>query len=175
MKRSLPLVLVALVCLCLLSVPASGQTPSKKEALAGQLLDQLQLQKMFDSSFAAMPKMQAQAMAAQEAKMTPEAKAAFTKQMAKSMAAAKEAMSWDSIKPIFVKIYADNFDETELQGMIAFYNTPVGQKWIEKQPDIQAATMQAMGQLMPKIQAAMAKSAAQPGAADDKAAPSAAP
>ena len=165
MKRSLPLALVALVCLSVLSVPASGQEPSKKEILAAQLLDQLQMQKMFDSSFNAMPKMQAQAMAAQESKMTPEEKAKLAKRMQTSMQAAKEAMSWDSIKPIFVKIYADNFDEAELQGMIAFYKTPVGQKWIEKQPEVQAATMQAMGQLMPKIQAAIMKSNAGSGAA----------
>ena len=74
------------------------------------------------------------------------------------MQSVKQLMSWDSIKPMFVKIYADNFDEAELQGLIDFYKTPVGQTWIAKQPQIQAATMQAMAQLMPKIQAAMMKS-----------------
>ena len=67
-----------------------------------------------------------------------------------------------SVRPIFVKIYADNFDEAELTGLIAFYKSPVGQTWIQKQPAIQAATMQAMGQIMPKIQAAMLKAAATP-------------
>ena len=121
---------------------------------------------MYDAAFDSMPKMQEQMFASQ--KMSPDQQAKFSKQMQASMDAAKKVMNWDSIKPIFVKIYADNFDEAELAGLIAFYKTPVGQKWIEKQPQIQAATVQAMAQIMPKLQAAILKASTPSG---DKATP----
>ena len=156
MKSSIILSLLAATCLSLVAVPSYGQDISKRETLAGQLLDQLDIQKMYESAFASIPKMQEQMMGSQM-KMSPDEKAKFQKQMQASMDAARSALDWNTIKPIFVKIYADNFDETELNGLIAFYKSPVGQTWIEKQPQIQAATMQAMSQIMPKIQAAVMK------------------
>lgn len=160
MKATFLLPIVTALFIPLIPLTTSAQTPSKKEALAGQLLDELNLQKMMDTAFDAMPKMQQQMMAGQ--KMTPEQQEKFNQQMQASMQTVKKELSWDTIKPMFVKIYADNFDEGELQGLIDFYKTPVGQAWIQKQPQVQAATMQAMGQIMPKIQAAMMKSFEQP-------------
>lgn len=161
MKRTLLLPIVTALFIPLVALTASAQTPSKKEALAGQLLNELNLQKTMDAAFDAMPKMMQQQMTASQ-KMTPEQQEAFNKQMQTSMQTVKKELSWDTIKPIFIKIYSDNFDEGELQGLIDFYKTPVGQAWIQKQPQVQAATMQAMGQIMPKIQAAMMKAAATP-------------
>jgi hypothetical protein len=173
MKYSIIHPLLAAACLSLVAMNSYGQDVSKKEILAGQLLDQLNIEKMYEGAFASIPKMQEQMMGSQT-KMSPDEKLKFQKQMQASMEAAKSALDWSTIKPIFVKIYADNFDETELDGLIAFYKTPVGQTWIDKQPQIQAATMQAMTQIMPKIQAAIMKAVMQPdikAAAGAKAAP----
>lgn len=160
MKPTRVLSLFAAACLSLVATTASAQDNPKKQALAAQLLEQLQVQKMFDSTLDNIPKMQSQMMG--NTQMTAAQKAEFDKKMAKGMQSVKQAMSWDSIKPIFVKIYADNFDEADLTGMIAFYKTPVGQKWVDKQPAIQASTMQAMSGIMPKVQAAMLKSFSEP-------------
>ena len=155
MKPARFLSLFAAVGLSLVTVTASAQDTSKKQALAAQLLEQLEVQKMFDTTLDSIPKMQSQMMGS---KLAPADKAEFDKKMAKAMVAVKQSMSWDQMKPIFIKIYADNFDESDLQGMIAFYKTSVGQKWIQKQPAIQAATVQAMSGIMPQVQAAMMKS-----------------
>jgi hypothetical protein len=60
---------------------------------------------------------------------------------------------------MFISIYAETFTAEELQGMIAFFKTPIGQKWIEKQPQLQMTTMQKMQTLMieaqPKIKEAI--------------------
>ena len=153
----LPFLIASFVSLA--AMTSAGQEPSKKEVLASQLLDLLNMQKMLDATFGSMSKMEEQAFAG--GKLSPEQQAKAKQQMETSMQVARKEMGWDTIKPIFVKIYADNFDEADLEGIIAYYKTPVGQKWIEKQPAIQAATMQAMAQIMPKIQAAMMKAASQ--------------
>ena len=50
------------------------------------------------------------------------------------------------------------FTEEELQGLIDFYKSPVGNKFLEKQPELMAATMNRMqtemAKIMPKIQEA---------------------
>jgi len=73
----------------------------------------------------------------------------------KSMDASFDAMiPWEEM---FAEVYASVFTEPELQGIIDFYQSPVGQKFLEKQPELMQATMQQMqGEMakhMPKIQA----------------------
>lgn len=52
------------------------------------------------------------------------------------------SMTWEKMRPIYVSLYAETFSPEELQGLIAFYKTPVGQKWIERQPQLQTAIME---------------------------------
>ena len=64
-------------------------------------------------------------------------------------------MDWEGM---FAEIYTEVFSEDEMQGLIDFYNTPTGKKFIEKQPALQAAIMQKlqveMAKIMPAIQQA---------------------
>ncbi|MFD0795323.1 DUF2059 domain-containing protein [Mucilaginibacter litoreus] len=43
-------------------------------------------------------------------------------------------VSWDILKDQLAVTYAKEFTITELKGLAAFYNTPVGKKFIIKQP-----------------------------------------
>jgi len=45
-------------------------------------------------------------------------------------------MSWSSLKEKFVAMYALEFSEEELQAMIDFYGTDIGQRVIEKLPAV---------------------------------------
>lgn len=47
-------------------------------------------------------------------------------------------MSYESLKPDMVQIYADTFTASELKELIAFYRTPTGKKTIEKMPQLMA-------------------------------------
>ncbi len=48
----------------------------------------------------------------------------------------KEQLKWETLEPQFAQMYADAFTEPELKQLIEFYKSPVGQKLIEKQPDL---------------------------------------
>ena len=41
-----------------------------------------------------------------------------------------------------IKVYADTFTEEELKGLISFYKSPVGQKFIEKTPELMKRSME---------------------------------
>jgi uncharacterized protein len=46
----------------------------------------------------------------------------------------QENFNWEVMKPKLAKLYSDNFTDAELRDMIAFYQTPTGQKTISKMP-----------------------------------------
>jgi len=78
------------------------------------------------------------------------------KEMQKMMDIIMEEMSWEKMKDDYIDIYADTFTGKELKGFIKFYKSPIGRKFIEKQPELMKKSMQIsqkqMGELMPKIQ-----------------------
>lgn len=48
----------------------------------------------------------------------------------------RKELSYGAFKDGFVKIYADAFSEDELKQLTNFYNSPVGQKFTDQQPNI---------------------------------------
>ncbi len=51
-------------------------------------------------------------------------------------------LSYASIKDELINIYAAELTEDELKQLAAFYNTPVGKRWTEMMPKINAKTTQ---------------------------------
>jgi hypothetical protein len=45
-------------------------------------------------------------------------------------------MTWDSMRPELVRLYADTYTEAELKQLAAFYKTPLGQKTLAKTPEL---------------------------------------
>lgn len=76
-----------------------------------------------------------------------------------------EKMSWQKMKGMFIDIYASVFTKEELDGVIAFYESPAGQKFVAKQPELTLVTMQKMqalmAEIMPEIQKNAEKAVAQ--------------
>ena len=73
-----------------------------------------------------------------------------------AMKVTMEKFSWANMKEMFVDIYAEVFTAEELNDIIAFYESPQGQKFVEKQPELTRVTMQkmqtVMAEVMPEIQ-----------------------
>ena len=71
----------------------------------------------------------------------------------------REEMSWEKLKPIFIDLYQDNFTQEEIDGMVAFYKSPVGVAFVNKVPAVmQQAQLRMQVRLQPmleKMKAAM--------------------
>ncbi len=48
----------------------------------------------------------------------------------------RKYVSYESIKPEMVKLYTDNFTAAEITEIVAFYETPTGQKAMRKMPEL---------------------------------------
>ena len=67
-----------------------------------------------------------------------------------------KVLTWENMEPMYLKIYADSFSQSEIDSMIAFYSSPAGQAVVAKLPLVAQNTMAAMQQqmrsLMPQAQ-----------------------
>lgn len=51
-------------------------------------------------------------------------------------------LGWDKLKPDLVALYTSQFSETELNQLIAFYESPLGKKMLSKLPELNARSVQ---------------------------------
>ncbi|HEX5841832.1 MAG TPA: DUF2059 domain-containing protein [Pseudomonas sp.] len=88
-----------------------------------------QVQQMFAQRFA-------------ESNAAPGEKAVLETYQAQANAALEQAVGWDKLKPDMVKLYTSNFSEQEMRDLIAFYESPLGKKVLEKMPTLTAQSAQ---------------------------------
>ena len=99
--------------------------------------------------------MQVQQMFAQRFEQTkaPESKKAVLETyQAKANAALDQAIGWNKLKPDMVKLYTSNFSESELKDLVAFYQSPLGKKVMEKMPQL---TQQSAQMTQSKLESAV--------------------
>ncbi|MDD2055930.1 DUF2059 domain-containing protein [Pseudomonas sp. JQ170] len=83
--------------------------------------------------------MQVQQMFAQrfeQTKAPASKKAVLDSYQAKANAALDQAIGWNKLKPDMVKLYTNTFTESELKDLVAFYQSPLGKKVLEKMPQV---------------------------------------
>ena len=84
---------------------------------------------------------------------------------AKFTALMREELDWAKLKPQYMQIYLDTFDQSEIDGLLAFYASPAGQAFVDKMPIViqrSIALSQSMMQsLMPKMMATIREATAE--------------
>ncbi len=149
MKRILISVLVVLV-----AGRVFAQETKETRAAAEKLLELFDMEKTFDQAMGQAMQMSVNMIDSQD--LPADEKEEARKAVEASMKVTLDKFSWDRMKGMFVDIYADVLSLEELEGLIAFYESPIGRKFIEKQPELTSATMQKMQvlmqELMPEIQ-----------------------
>jgi hypothetical protein len=56
----------------------------------------------------------------------------------------QEEFSWDKLKPTYIAIYQETFDQEEIDGLVAFYKSPVGTSMVNKMPVVMQKSMVGM-------------------------------
>ena len=78
-----------------------------------------------------------------------------TRMHAQSREMLKKQFNWEAIQPEFVQSYAATFTTPELKELAAFYDSPVGQKLVAKQPELSdrigKISQEKMQQILPQI------------------------
>lgn len=129
---------VLLVCL---APPARAQDDdAKRTAAAEALLKAMHADQMIEPHKAAMKK----SLDARIPKnLPPDTFKKIQDKMNADLDDVLKQYTWDSVKGDIVQLYSHTFTESELKELAAFYNSPIGQKYIGKRVDIDAG-MQAI-------------------------------
>lgn len=119
-----------------------------------ELLTLMRTQKMSEDAIGQMKNMMAGAM--KQTNVSPDVAEKTKAIQDKVFALIESDMSWDKMKGDYAKVYAEVFTPDGVKGIIAFYKSPAGQAFLDKQPLLMQKTM-AMAQkrmmdVMPKIQ-----------------------
>ena len=90
--------------------------------------------------------------------VTPEQQKALDVFRSKVMKIQKDEITWEAIEPKMSAIYQNSLTQEDVDGIIAFYQTPTGQSFIKKMPEIMQQTMlmmqTTMVPMLKKIEAA---------------------
>lgn len=82
-----------------------------------------QVQQMFAKGFA-------------EAKAAENQRVVLERYQAKANATLDKAIGWDQLKPSLVKLYMEEFTESELKQMVDFYQSDLGRKMLSRLPEL---------------------------------------
>ena len=144
---------VALALLLAAAPLAAAQQPS--QAQVDRLLEVMRARETLDAVLpqvqASQQQMVAQMTAGQELDEAERDRINRVMEITNSRLA--EALTWENMEPIYRDIYARTFTGEDVDAMIEFYESPAGQKTLDKMPQLMQNTMQAVQQLvMPVLQ-----------------------
>ncbi len=63
----------------------------------------------------------------------------------------RESLVWEKMEPMFIDIYKRSLTQTEVDGILAFYETPAGKALVAKMPLIMQNTMEVMQGYIAKL------------------------
>jgi len=135
-------------------------TPPTDESI-DSLLAATQAEKIGESVFANIDKIMKQTLAEalKQKQVSAEQQRMLDAMHVKYAQVMRDELSWTSMRPLYVQIYKETFTQEEIDGLIAFYRSPVGAAFVEKMPLAMQKSMSIMqarvGPLMERMSAAM--------------------
>ena len=80
--------------------------------------------------------------------LTPAEQAKLDRIVAIGSRTLRDTMTWERMLPMYHRIYAESLDAEDIDAMIAFYETPAGQRVIERMPVIAQKSVSEVSQLL---------------------------
>lgn len=150
------------VTCALLLAPLACADETTKAAKVDQLLTVMNIEQQQKQMMDQMSQMvigQIKEQMTKQGNVSPAEMAKMEDRQKRLFALIADRTSWEHMKPVYVKAYSDTFNETEIDGILAFYKSPAGKAMIDKQPALNGKIMESvqaqMADLMPAIEQIM--------------------
>lgn len=139
-------VTAGLLSFLLLSMPAAFADEASKNAKIEELLQVMHSDQTMSQVFDQMKAMQLAELS--KMNVAPERRQAIQEAQQRGIKRLQDTLSWDKMKPMMVKIYAETFTEEEIDSVLNFYKSPAGQAFLRKMPLLMQRTMAASQQMV---------------------------
>lgn len=136
--KSLKIIMITVLFTLIFSVGVSAKEDTFRTSVE-KLLILMKLNHSMDQEFQQMKEMLQQQF--QQMNIPQEQSALIDKYFTKLYNLIKEEKIWDKLKEDYIQIYMSVYTEKEVQELITFYESPIGQKMIEKTPVINQQVM----------------------------------
>lgn len=150
MRRYIAVLMMVLTvgCSCAKADEAS------KRAKAEQLFMLLHMDTMMDQLLSGVKKQVQQITESMPGadQATPEQKKQIADFQQRVLDLVNQKLGWKALEPDFITLYASTYTEEELDGIIGFYKSPVGQKMLEKTPELMTKSTEITQQKMREVQ-----------------------
>jgi uncharacterized protein len=135
-------------------------SPASRESVE-KLLSATKAESLMDSMYGGIEQMMRQGMSQslQGKSLGPEQQRILDAVPTKFTTVMRQEMSWEKLKPSYIQIYQETFEQDEVDGLNAFYASPAGQAYVSKMPVVlqksMALSQTLMQSLIPKMKAVM--------------------
>ena len=132
---------------------AAAQQPS--EAQVDRLLEVMRARQTLDATLPQVQAMQQQMVAQMTADqdLDEEDRARINRMLESTNSSLATVLTWERMGPMYRDIYAQTFTADDVEAISGFYESPAGQKTLDKMPQLMQNTMNAVQQLvMPLLQ-----------------------
>lgn len=130
------------VAVCCLLVTGMAAAEPASETSIRKLLELTQAHKLVDSMRTEASASFGKAFDLGRGDAQPDAaqQAAIDRMKARMQGLLESNLDWETLEKSYVRIYRESFSEDEIQGMLAFYQTPAGKAVINKMPIVMQKT-----------------------------------
>ena len=126
------------LCVALLAALPLRADEETKRAKIGELLESINARATIDQALKLVSESlrQGASQAAAQAAAGADSSKLTEEILTAAMDVAKRQLNWDDLKPEIIRHYAETFDEAEIDGLLAFYKSPVGKTYVAKLPEL---------------------------------------
>lgn len=147
-----------LICLMAAIAPALAREPTDEEI--ERLLTASRAQSMLAGIQPQVEAMQREQFAqlTQGKTLSPEQQAEIDQIQLKTSNIVRQALAWDSMRPVYLDVYRKTFDDDDVKAMTRFYESRAGQHLLDRTPVMMQTLMVAIQQKMiPQLEALQAE------------------
>ena len=143
------ILLAALIALCA-ALPAHAQGEPADDTRIDRLLEVTRARQMLDAMLPQIEASQRQMVA----QMTGGRELDAAQQqrldaiLASSATTVRKTLAWENLEPIYRDIYRQTFTGDDIDAIVAFYESPAGQRMLDRMPELMQNTMAAMQRLV---------------------------
>ncbi|MEQ1514578.1 MAG: DUF2059 domain-containing protein [Lysobacteraceae bacterium] len=141
--------LLVVALMASVSATSSAQAAPPTEAQVDKLMETMDMRRTLDDMFVqldAMSEDMGQQFLGEDA--TPEQRKMLRDTIAKQQISMRKVMSWDTLGPIYRRVYTKLFTAEEVEAMTAFYGSDAGRGIMRKMPQAMQLSMQEMQPIM---------------------------
>lgn len=149
------LTILALSCALAVPAAASAEPTAKALALTKRMVEAMHVEDNMVPMMRAMTRQQFDGVFAQQKGLNDQQKAAMSRALSETM---DETFSGGLMQKMMEKLipaYAEVYTEEELQALVDFYESPVGQSVLKKMPELGAVAGKSISEMMPGMMADM--------------------